>query len=387
MQLLSTLRTSSDSVSSHEYNRIIVTNKSLSNKLRHIYSSNERTCYTKPFFLFTPDKEDTLQFGQFLRSEIKDIVDNHSMIEMMTELNKMAKNDPRNFDQDTSVAQMIKSTWSFAFALKSLQRKECANLNKLDCLKKIKSNIRTSMMTELESLNATIEHTNLKSLEKFNLQFDKDHLLVTNRYSIQAVTSNCKVIEIGFYQHLSGLVLENDFISKLQHVADQSKSTFERPNMLNLRKENLFAQDKDEIRSHSRPTKTRQLFNSTIDSALKSNSNLIPNMAFSNQELKSFSETSSNRLSQKIDQSDQEKSSRNISEKTEKWIGSFASWLGKAWSYTIISLSTIGVILTVYSFTYILVKTYGAAFKKSNQVLATFSYIISIIAVYIAASL
>ncbi|XP_025017435.1 uncharacterized protein LOC107366253 isoform X2 [Tetranychus urticae] len=415
---------------SEDFDWIVVTSQDISAQIAHLYSSKESSgCHTKPLYLILPQHESTPELHDFLSAELSSMGD--SIDPLFRELLESATFTPSSSsspnDSSSSTfssshylfSSMIKSVWSYGLALRSYERKYCTLKGpSYDCSPSQGVSLVNLIQSELMSINGTINDSGFASLNGFKLHYDDEHYLVSNRYGLKAITSNCQIMDMGYFE--DGVLFNREARQSggsSKSTGDQFKSVSrdeeffesESPNSNSIpaslvvddkevSSNNLSDSPSSQLPSYGRPfikplpsdyVLRLKPMSSGIDTRNEMKSATEKTIGNQHRPIESGTSSPGVNSKQMIERNSIVRTNRLSlanDEIVRKRYSSFYSWLGHSWTVTIISLNVIGILIALYTFTYILMKSCEGAFKKSNQDLATF-HILSIIIVYFGAIL
>lgn len=420
---------------SEDFDWIVVTSQDISSQITKLYSPKGSSgCHTKPVYLILPQHEATPELHGFLSAELSSMGD--SIDPLFRELLESASFSQASNDSSSSssshnlFSSIIKSVWSYGLALKSYERKHCLPKgSSYDCSPTQGTSLVNLIQSELTSLDGKINESGFASLDGFKLKFDEEHYLQSNRYGLKAITSNCQVMDMGYFE--DGVLFNRE---PRQQQTDQSADNVPRPaaggQFISVSRDEDFFEPESPASSPN--SGANHLPASLIAEVSKlnkgvvgnnnnsSSSGQLPGSSYGRPYIKPLpsdyvmrlrpmasgvetKSSSGDKISsphhhrsiepgnskQMIERNTIIRTNRLSSANDEivrKRYSSFYSWLGHSWTVTIISLTIIGILISLYTFTYILMKSCEGAFKKSNQDLATF-HILSIIIVYFGAML
>ncbi|RWS28516.1 uncharacterized protein B4U80_10135 [Leptotrombidium deliense] len=364
-------------------NWILVSTEDISQHLRASYSP-DRVCHMKPMFIFVPQDENTEEFQRFFTQEItvNGVNSKHPLIAEFTKayFNKIFAEIP--FE---SVSGMIKAVWTLAASVRSLERKECNQYSKSQCLKRIRMTLLSSMNMQIEHLNTIMRQTGVNSLEQFRMIFDEENILKSNKYILFLRGSNCKLVELGFYHQDRGLIWDHQLLRKMRYTLfniDAKNSAFNENDVKDKIEKILRTDNNNNVTKHTIENDTLALnsFKSTSFSDNRTRDILRREQFTPIADTNNVYSKSNTRLLER-----KNKNTTNADIVKRKHI-SFTSWLGRSWALTILTVSVIGSLLTLYVFTFLLMKSCEGSLKKSNQDLLT-THLIAIISVFFGASL
>lgn len=365
-------------------------------------------------YLILPQQERVPELGRFLKKELSQMGD--TMDPLFKQLLDMAHSLANETSGTETFSSMIKAIWSYNLALRNYESKYCDpdDVHGSECIKGMGPNLVSMIMNEIKVLNDTIDQGSFQSLNGFRINFDEEHYLSTNRFALKAITTQCEVVDMGFFE--DGVLLSDDHAHNRNHdkatedsvKASQSNfiSSLPRDEAAYFQSDRADSPGKaDQNRTSSGPRRRNppklgvpQVAGENViklrpipnGAHIKTNikANITPTISSSFVRDKSVSGRSLDAGQSKFLRESSRQIDRlyNHGDVLRQRYTSFFSWLGWAWTVVIVSMAAIGVLVALYAFTYIMMKSCEGAIKKCNQDLASF-HLLSIIIVYFSAVL
>lgn len=411
-----------------DYDWIVVTSRDIRSELQKVYNNhlndNHHNCQTKPMYLILPQQEKLPSIDSFLHKELQLMGDSSNKIfnELLATLNNLSINSSSSSSPPETLSSMIKAISTFNLAINNYESKYCdaTDSHGNECIHGMGSNLVSMIMNEIKLLNDTIDLRKFTSLHKFRINFDDEHYLTSNRYALLAISPHCQLVDMGFF--VDGILINGN--QERSHDSSSSNDQF----MSNNLDDSVKALQSSHITlvpsesSHFESERMKKpKSNDDHETAIKRNKAKLmfkkkvpPQNVYKLTPIPSIINVQNGNISSlslEVDQSSingrstdyrSSKYARDASKQPNlsssssinplhqdiirRRYTSFFSWLGWAWTVAIVSFSAIGILVALYTFTYILMKSCEGALKKSNQDLATF-HLLSVIIVYFSSVL
>ncbi|XP_074594406.1 uncharacterized protein LOC141849823 [Brevipalpus obovatus] len=429
LKLFTSLR-SQNPPESNDYEWIVVTSRDIINQLRSLYKSSNN-CHSKPMYLILPQQEKVPDLGRFLAKDLPQMGESRDpMFQQLLEMAQSLSN--LTTPSQEALPSMIKAIWSYNLALRNYEAKYCdpSDISGHECIRGMGSNLVSMIQNEIQLLNNSIGGHNYQSLNGFRLNFDDEHYLSSNRFALKAITTRCEIIDMGYFE--DGILITDDQIksdttsqSRTGPSGDDSVGALQSnfiSSMPSAEMPEHFESERTKLhwRKHGSNESQNQASNKRINvhtkslirnvqsesviklrpvpysgsqaimrggghggnqSAMVNSILLTQNKSISGRSLDSRSNLPKHLRDSATAKQQIDRLYSQHGDIFRRRFTSFFSWLGWAWTVAIVSVSAIGILVALYTFTYILMKSCEGALKKSNQDLATF-HLLSIIIVY-----
>ncbi|CAG2109012.1 unnamed protein product [Medioppia subpectinata] len=359
------------------YSYIIVTNSDISAQMKTSPHLNRSQKLRKNVFLVSPLMEKSSEYQNYFET-MANTADTKGDQPLIHEY----KRANQTHVPDMSVSLMAKAVWALSLAYQNLFQKQCAG-NKVNCNLSTNANLTDLMINSLKNLNAVISESGLKDLNGVRLRFDSEGKLMTWKYHIMIIASNWQTISLGFYSLDNGLNIDTKFMqtilanrinrfrtrpkSMIKAIHKNQLSSLPSNNMHTIYKQPLYGNVGNSSMSAS------SLMRSTVKHQLTDSSAPIERRMVSHDfpSLNTSSARPSNLESNYV---------------TRKRYNSLTIWLGTVWSLTILSSSILGILITLYVQTFLLMKSCEGALRKANQALVI-CHLVAVAVTFLGSSL
>jgi hypothetical protein len=318
----------------------------------------------------------------------------------------------------------MKSVWTLALSLKKIEDQSCLpfNLTKGDCLEKIKNQgLRDSILTNTKQMNRDkLTGLGIAALEGFPLKFNKQNMLQTSKYSLKVITSGCKVFDAGHFTEDEGLQVNEVVFNTLKIEAEATPSisssiqvkpttSYYVPNSLSKGNRTTSASTvsarnlKPEITvtpalSTVTPLKTEKAsslaeLKSMMTALNKTSMSSDDEEESEEDDTETFSTTTpanrkpvvstsrtvsadifdSSNMASRTSADDRPRAGRDSNLKRYRDLmkthasASLTSWLGKGWSFVLLGFAIIGALITLYTFTFLLMKSCEGSLGEGHK--------------------
>ena len=262
----------------------------------------------------------------------------------------------------------------------NLYQKQCAG-NKMNCNLATNNNLTTLMTKSLTTMNSMITGSGLKGLDGTRLRFDSDRKLDSWKYQIMIIASNWQTINLGYYNPDIGLNIDSKFLqtiisNRVNRYKNRPRSVVKALNRatvssVSTKPETSMPVFKQAIYGQNASSPSN-LMRSSIRHQMSSASTPVEKIIVSNDNSKNNSLVRSK--------------GTDSSHVTRKPYNGLTAWLGTFWSMVLLSTSILGILITLYMQTFLLMKSCEGAMRKANQALVIF-HLIAVTVTFLGSSL
>ena len=508
VQLFTSLRSHHPLPANDKYNWIVITDSDISDRIKGLlsnYTQSGKGCNTKSMFLLVPESNlSTKEFNRYFEHEVSNFGANsvHPLISSFSKQflsdNPEDEETASNEDVDSTpgsdlarnktmksakqkkliihssegLSTTIKAVWSMAMSLRNAEKEYCnAFMSRTECLESLKIiGLKNTILNQTKNLNEKISSSGIQSLEEFNLRFDPQNILASNKYNLKIITSSCKVLDAGYFTEDAGLVVDDEVMNSLKLESSNVNSvTNVRPgvvyytfrNQTNVRAPvepiptstpSFRNGDSPSSESNEKSFSINPYLRSPSTEMEESSESVTPSETPSMNEVpngKNYQSTTTeaarpvnlerpiqmtstpanvtqlyggrgsagsgsvahvshfSRSGNKIDLTKPKNSTgserqqrsdgasgirrkspmKNLNPNNHHQTASLTSWLGRSWALTILITSIIGTLLTLYTFTFLLMKSCEGALGRSNRQAIASLHLFAIICLFIGALL
>ncbi|XP_054158808.1 uncharacterized protein LOC128957118 [Oppia nitens] len=393
------------------YSYIIVTNNDISVQIKQsqeqLLKRNDKL--RKNVFLVSPLMEKSSEYHNYFETMVNKMDqmkeekggDSHHHRQqqpLIAEYRKANQSSTTPHDS-RSVSVMVKAVWALTQAYQNLYQRQCTGNKLNNCHLSTNANLTSMMADSLTNLNTVVTDSGLKDINGVRLSFDNNRSLVSWKYQIMIVASNWQTISLGFYSLDTGLTIDSKFMhtilanrinrARLRHrsmiKAGRSGSDGNGPtntlssmssNQLPLYRQPVWAGNASRIN-----ISPSSLMRSSVKYHMVSSSTTPierRTLAAAADEQHSQPLLNNSSSSSSDGQQQQQQSSSGASEDTtptnhvtRKRFNGLTASLGTMWSSVILSTSILGILVTLYVQTFLLMKSCEGALRKANQALVT----------------
>ncbi|KAI1286702.1 hypothetical protein HDE_10735 [Halotydeus destructor] len=381
--LVSSLKGSSPLSGQEKFNWILIVNEDITDKVEKVFrASSPGTCRTKSMFLMVPHFASTKEYHRYFLNEIAEF-GNKSVHPLMSKYASVASG--LSLDQEQSVATVVQAVWSLSMAFRKVEQSTCSPfMSKVECLERLRGKDLLSLVqNETQHLDDEIFGSSVASLEGFRLLFDKDKLLRTNRYDLKLVTSDCRLMKAGYFTDDAGLVLDETVFASLNVGFEHLKPEMDPVDGATLIASTTYytpsfnSTEESVTPSSNQASSQGQPFVNSVD--IDSDKvNLMPFFSRAGSNRVSIGGTLAMRAMLSYDSADHVNRKRSSA--------SLVTWIGRPWSLAIMTSALGGALLTLYTFTFLLMKACEGALGRTNQALGAL-HLVSIVVIFVAAIL
>ena len=234
-------------------------------------------------------------------------------------------------------------------------------------------------------MNTVITGSGLKEVDGTRLKFDSENNLISWKYQFMIVSSNWQTINLGHYSGDTGHSIDSKFLktilsNRMNRYKNRPKSMIKALN----RSSALLTHTSSPLSTNSLPLFKQAVYGSNNSSNPPSNL-----MRSSIRHQMSASSAPIERVKVLDDLSKLNSSARNPNDSshvTRKRYNGLTAWLGTFWSMAILSTSILGILVTLYMQTFLLMKSCEGAMRKANQALVI-SHLIAVTVTFLGSSL
>jgi len=239
------------------------------------------------------------------------------------------------------------------------------------------------MTNSLRNINTRINGSGHRHLNGVKLRFDSEQQLISWRFQIITISSNWELISLGFYGHENGLNIDTKLLrniifsrNKFQKTRSTTRTIAQRPvpsTLTSMSSNNLphFKQAVYSFNNSSIPPSN--LMRSSIRHPMPMASSPVGKLSI----LQHSSQPNTTLRSA---------SSNDAGHVTRRRYSSLTAWLGSLWSMIILGTSILGILITLYVQTFLLMKSCEGAMRKANQGLVI-CHLIAIMTTFLGSSL
>ena len=392
-------------------------------------ASGNKTCSLKSMFLVVPQTNvPTKEFNKYFEHEIATYATKsvHPLVaqfskQYLSEGEVDGKKKKLLITSSEGLSLTMKSVWALAMSLKKMEDQSCLpfNLTKADCLEKLRNQgLREGILTNTKNMNHDkLTGLGIAALEGFPLKFNKQNMLQTTKYSLKIITSSCKIFDAGHFTEDEGLQVNEVVFNTLRIEAEAtpSASIQVKPTasyyVPNLPKSNRTASASNVSARSLRPSQSFEKMSSLAElkagmtSMLKNKSAVTPDDAEENEddETETVSPTVSSipvssipvstrrpkvtatarsvtadifdsaNMASRTSADDRSRAGRESNLKRYRDLmkahgsASLTSWLGKGWSFVVLGFAIIGALITLYTFTFLLMKSCEGSLGEGHK--------------------
>jgi hypothetical protein len=240
------------------------------------------------------------------------------------------------------------------------------------------------MTNSLRNLNSRIDGSGHKQLNDIKLSFDSEQQLISWKYQIIIISSNWELINLGFYSHDMGLNIDTKLLMNIIFSRNKFHRTRSSTKTIAPRvRTNTYS---------SLPSNNIPLFKQAVYSFNNNSVSIPPSnlMRSSIRHQVSMSSSPIGKMTVLQHSSQPNTTTRPIfsesSHVTRRRHSSLTAWLGNLWSMTILGTCILGILITLYVQTFLLLKSCEGALRKANQGLVI-CHLIAVMTTFLGSSL
>lgn len=251
----------------------------------------------------------------------------------------------------------------------------------MNCNLATNNNLTALMARSLSAMNSVITGSGLKALDGTRLRFDADRKLDSWKYQIMIIASNWQTINLGYYAADTGFNIDSKFLktiisNRMNRYKNRPKSVVKALNKATVNSVSTnMPVFKQAVFGHNSSSPSN-LMRSSIRQQMPAASTPIERIITSDDSSKN------NTLIRSGDRS----RGTDSSQVTRKPYNSLTAWLGTFWSMVLLSTSILGILITLYMQTFLLMKSCEGAMRKANQALVLF-HLVAVTVTFLGSSL
>ncbi|XP_023239556.1 uncharacterized protein LOC111638144 [Centruroides sculpturatus] len=267
--------------------------------------------------VITPEILSVSGFEDYWKKELNEgNISKHPLIARLSSMNETLEDNYTSLSKP--ISDEIKIIWTFSECLKNIQKKKCSYGS--DCISLIKESLNSDIFNEMKTINFTI--SNVFDERNVTVRFDRNGKLATERFNIYLIGKD-NTLQIGYYDEDDDAPNANGLFLTLSDI-------FLIPNHTDTANTN-----KPRSSSLLSPPGISRLFYGT--DPMQNSTDIPLNADYKKKEFQTLLGTSG-----------------------------LGIWVSRPWSLTVIVLSTVGILSTIYIISFLLMKSCEGALKKRN---------------------